>query len=383
MSCRWSIGVLLAFALAMTVTAQEAVELRILSPVEGAFVSDHITVEARIEPRARRDEVTDVTFYADGKLLCRSANVQLPRCNWDAGPTVKPHVVRAVATLASGARIVAQVRTRAIDYAEAVNVQVVQVNASVVDRRGAFVRGLTREQFRLIEDDVTQTIAHFAAEEAPLELVVAMDVSGSMGAAIDDLKAAAKQFLSRLRPIDRVTLVAFNEEMFVLTQRESTPAVRDRAVDRLGAWGSTSLYDVIIKSIDLLSRQPGRRGLVVFSDGDDRSSHASLDAVERAVKTSDATLFTVALGRGRESKDLKDTLESLAEPSGGRAIFAERPGDLGAAFGEVLEELKHQYLIGYESTNTKKDGSWRRLSVAVPGERYRVRARQGYFAAQP
>ena len=234
-----------------------------------------------------------------------------------------------------------------------------------------------------MEDGVPQTILHFAAEDAPLEIVVAMDVSGSMGIAIDDLKVAVRQFLSKLKPTDQVTLVAFNQEMFVLTQRETSPAAREQAVDRLGAWGETALYDVIIRSLELLSRRPGRRSLVVFSDGEDRGSQASLKTVDRAVKASDAAVFMVALGRGREAKVLRETLEALAEPSGGRVLFAHRPADLGDTFAKLLDELTHQYLLGYESTSTTKDGAWRRLEVEVPGLRHRVRARQGYFGPMP
>ncbi len=378
-----TLGSALAVWLVTVGLAQAPLELQIVTPANGTYVSDRLTLEARILPRERRGEITDVTFFADGKLVCRSTTVQLPRCSWDAGPMIKPHLIRVVATTASGERLVATTRTREVDFNESVAVRVVQVNASVADRGGRFVGGLTRGQFRLIEDGTPQTILHFAAEEAPLEIVVAMDVSGSMGIAIDDLKVAVRQFLAKLKPADQVTLVAFNQEMFVLTQRETSPAARERAVDRLGAWGGTALYDVIIRSLELLSRQPGRRSLVVFSDGEDQASQASLQIVDRAVKASDAALFTVGLGRGREIKALRETLESLADPSGGRALFADRPADLGDTFAQLLDELTHQYLIGYESTNAKIDGAWRRLEVEVPGTRHRVRARQGYFGPTP
>ena len=165
-----------------------------------------------------------------------------------------------------------------------------------------------------------------------------------------------------------------------MTQRETGAEARLRAVDQLGAWGGTSLYDVIIRSLEQLSRQSGRRSLVVFSDGDDKTSQASLETVQRVIKSSDATLFMVGLGEGREQTKLRETLASLAEPSGGRALFAERPSDLAKVFGEVIEELKHQYLLGYESTNSRRDGAWRRLSLELPNTTHRVRARQGYFA---
>jgi len=209
-----------------------------------------------------------------------------------------------------------------------------------------------------------------------------MDISGSMGGALEDLKSAVRQFLARLKPVDQVTLVAFNEEMFVLAQRESDQARLSAAVDRLTAWGGTTLYDVIIRSLELLSRQPGRRSLIVFSDGEDQSSQASYAMVDRALRGSDALLFTVGLGRGRDQADLRETLGALAEPTGGRAVIAERSEELGATFAELLDELTHQYLIGFESSNPARDGAWRKLEVDVPGTSYRIRARQGYFGPQ-
>jgi VWFA-related protein len=368
---------------AAAAVAQPPVQIRIVSPPANAYVSDRITLEAIIEPASRRREVSDVVFFADGVQVCRSADVQRPRCPWDAGALVTSHLIRVVATLASGGRVVSSIRTRGLDYADSVDVRAVQVNVAVLDRRGTFVRGLTKDRFRVREDDVPQTITNFADENSPLELVLAVDVSASMASVIGDLKGAVREFLSQLRPIDQVTLVAFNEEMFVLARRETDAAARERAVDALASWGSTALYDVIGRSLELLSTQPGRRGLVVFSDGEDSASQTTLETVDRSIKASDATLFTVALGRGRESERLRRTLEALAEPSGGRVVAADRADGLRHAFGEVLQDLQHQYLLGYQSTNPKLDGTWRRLSVEVPGEGYRVRARQGYLAVKP
>jgi Ca-activated chloride channel homolog len=203
-----------------------------------------------------------------------------------------------------------------------------------------------------------------------------------MGAAIEELKRAVKQFVSKLKPSDQVTLIAFNEEPFVLVQRESDRGKLIEAIDRLTVWGGTTLYDVIIRSLEMLSRQPGRRSLIVFSDGEDQSSQASFAVVDRALRSSDATLFMVALGRGRQVADLRETVQALSEPTGGRGLFADTPADLDEAFAELLNELTHQYLIGYESTNARKDGSWRKLEVDLPGTSYRVRARQGYFGAK-
>jgi Ca-activated chloride channel family protein len=129
-----------------------------------------------------------------------------------------------------------------------------------------------------------------------------------------------------------------------------------------------------------LSRQPGRRVLVVFTDGDDRTSHATIHAVEQAVRANDATLFMVALGRGVKEAQLKSGIERLVELSGGRALFVERSEQLDQPFQDILEELSNQYTIGFESKNAARDGAWRALKLEIPGTNYSVRARQGYRA---
>jgi Ca-activated chloride channel family protein len=251
---------------------------------------------------------------------------------------------------------------------------------AVVHDRGRFIKGLPATAFRLLENNVPQRITHFSAEGSPLELVVAIDVSESMTNAMPQLKAAVKRFLSALGPKDQVTLTAFNDNLFTLTRRETTPEQRLRAVDRLAPWGGTALYDVIIRGLQQLSKQPGRRVLVVFSDGDDKSSHSTIEAVDRAVRATDATLFMVALGRAARTASIKSNIERLVDLSGGRALFVDRADQLDGPFAEILEELSNQYLLGYESTHQKRDGSWREIKLELPNHRYSVRARQGYNA---
>jgi Ca-activated chloride channel family protein len=151
-------------------------------------------------------------------------------------------------------------------------------------------------------------------------------------------------------------------------------------VDRLSAWGGTSLYDVVIKSFEQVSKEAGRHAVVVFTDGEDRTSLATLEAVEARVRKSDATLFAVSLGRGPKVAALKAVLERLTAATGGRTVFAERADKLQGPFGEIVQELSNQYLLGYEPTNRKRDGTWRRIEVETVDRRYKVRARLGYTA---
>jgi VWFA-related protein len=120
--------------------------------------------------------------------------------------------------------------------------------------------------------------------------------------------------------------------------------------------------------------------LVVFTDGDDKSSHSTIEAVDRAVRATDATLFMVALGRSAKNAGIKSNIERLVAMSGGRALFVDRAEQLDEPFAQILDELSNQYLLGYESTNSKRDGTWREIKLDLPGHGHTVRARQGYNA---
>ncbi len=376
--------ILVLFTVALWAAGREGrqrpeLTIKLLSPAADTYVSGNVALKAVVEPRQRVREVSRVQFYADGRLVCNVMEPARAECTWDAGAEVKEHVIRVVAVLPDGGRIVTSGRTRGLDLAETVIVDVVQITAVIADG-GRLVKDMPKSAFVVREDGVKQAISHFSAEGSPLEISIAVDVSESMTNSMPQLKNSVQKFLTALGPDDQVTLSAFNDNFFTLTRRQTSAEQRLRAVDRLSAWGGTALYDVIIRGLQQLSRQPGRRVLVVFSDGDDRNSHATLEGVERAVRSSDATLFMVALGRGVRDLKLKSGIERLVDLSGGRALFVERSDQLDQPFSDILEELANQYLIGFQSTNPKRDGAWRELKVEVPGTGYSIRARQGYRA---
>jgi Ca-activated chloride channel family protein len=357
----------------------EALSIAIVSPEPDTFAAGMVQLKAVVTPGHRVKDIAKVTFSVNGRLACTIMEPTRLECPFDAGTEIKELVIRAVVDMIGGDRAATSMRTKGLDLAESVNVEVVQVTAVVHDR-GRFIKDLPAAAFRLLENNVPQKITHFSAEGSPLELVVAVDVSESMTPAMPQLKVSVKKFLSALGPKDQVTLTAFNDNMFTLTRRETTREQRLRAVDKLAPWGGTALYDVIVRGLQQLSKQPGRRVLVVFSDGDDKSSHSTVEAVERAVRASDATLFMVALGNGARNATLKSRIERLMEMSGGRVYFVEHAELLDEPFAEILEELSNQYLIGYQSTDTKRDGAWREIKLELPDHRYSVRSRQGYNA---
>ena len=347
------------------------------SPLEDGYASGPMPIRVRIDPPAT--PVQSVSFVADGRLVC---TIERPpfECPWDAGPAVTEHAIRASVLLKDGKRISRTIRTKAAAYAETVDVNAMQLTVTVTDSHGRFVRGLTRENFRVYDDDVLQTLSGFAAENVPLEIFVAVDVSGSMKAAMPTVKLAVRKFLSALRPTDRVTLVGFNDNVFTLARPTADLATRLAAVDRLSPWGGTALYDVIVRSIDQLGRQTGRRALVVFTDGEDLNSRVPEDAAEQRLESSDAVLYPIGQGRAPKMEALKRVLERLAQKSGGRAFF-EDLDELDAAFTRIVEELSNQYLLGYPRPEAAREGSWRKQRVEIPGRDLKIRTRQGYRVA--
>lgn len=351
--------------------------IRLSTPSEGAYVAGSVRLVAQIEPATAVRDVAQVTFFADAHQICTVARPPF-ECEWDAGERIAEHTFRVVAALRTGARLVDTVRTRGLSVTEDVDVDVVQITAVVTDGGGRFVRGLTQDDFRVFDDGKAQPITHFASEDIPLELVAALDVSSSMRDSIGTVKQAAKRFLTELSPSDQVTILAFNENIFTPARRATDPATRVRAVDRLAAWGGTALYDAVIRAIEILGRQAGRRAVVLFSDGDDQSSHAALDAAVRTTEASDATIYAIGLGRAVRAPALQKLLERIASVSGGRAFFSDEVSRLDGMFGEILEDLRHQYLLSYPAPDNRRDDEWHTIRVEVAGGRHTVRARQGY-----
>ena len=348
--------------------------LTIVSPAEDSYLNGEITLRAGLEPS---DVASAVVFFVDGRQVCVVPQAPF-ECEWDAGRTISEHQVRVVATLKAGGRVVQTLRTKGVSFADNEDVDAVQVTVTVTDGPNRYVRGLPESAFRVFEDGRPQTISYFANTNVPLELIAAIDISGSMGPVMPRLKDAVKEFLGAVPAGDQVTLLGFNDTVFTLTRRNTNPGERVKAVERLAPWGSTSLYDAILRSVGMLGRQTGRKALIVFTDGEDQGSHATIVDVERGLQESDVTLYMIGQGRGVSHEALKTVMDRLSRPTGGRALFTHSIDELRGAFAELLDELSNQYLLGYAPVAPARgDDAWRSIRVEVEGYS-EVRARQGY-----
>ena len=194
------------------------------------------------------------------------------------------------------------------------------------------------------------------------------------------LKTAVKEFLGDVPPQDQVTLLGFNDSIFTLTRKTTDPAERTKAVDRLAPWGSTALYDVLLRGVEMLGRQTGRKALVVFTDGEDQGSHATIDDVERRLQSSDVTLYMIGQGRGVTMEPLKKVMERLVGAD--RRARAVHRQHRRAARGvrrsarRALEPALCSAISRPTRSATTRGGRSRSTSTVTSD----VRARQGYRA---
>lgn len=374
---RWTVLALLVAGSMAVLQAQsaQAPRIAITSPDADAFLSGEVILSALVEPP---EAVALVTFAVDGRETCATSTPPF-NCVWDAGRDISAHQIRLVVDLVSGRREVRTVRTRSLAFADNADVDAIQVTITVTDDDGNYVQRLPRSAFRVFEDGRRQTIASFVSEDVPLELAVAIDISGSMAAAMTGLKAAVKRFLTAVPGRNQVTLLGFNDTVFTLARRAATLEDRIREMDRLAPWGATALYDVLVRGTDMLGQPAARKALVVFTDGEDQGSRVSLDDAERRLEASDVTLYMIGQGRGVTHEYLKQVMHRLVTPTGGRVFSTDNIDQLDGAFGELLDELANQYLLSYQPTNVVRDDTWREIRVEVDGD-YSVRARQGYRA---
>jgi Ca-activated chloride channel homolog len=268
-----------------------------------------------------------------------------------------------------------RVSARGAQFTSAVNL--VEVYASVVDGSGQLVRGLTADDFEILEDGRPQAISAFTAGNFPLTAALALDRSFSMaGRPLATVKSAARAFLDALRPSDEAVIIGIGSQVTVLAHARTSRAEQLAAVDALNAWGTTALHDAIIAAIETVDGSRGRRALVVLSDGDDRYSESSAaDALDRA-RQSNVMVYPVALGKLRPP-----LFAEIATLTGGRSFHARDLKGLDQTLTTIAAQLREQYLLGYSPVRPPISGSneWRSITVRVKKTGLSVRARDGYY----
>ncbi|MBL8140657.1 MAG: VWA domain-containing protein [Acidobacteria bacterium] len=275
-------------------------------------------------------------------------------------------------------------------------VDLVSVGVTVLDRKGTLVTGLTADDFEVYEDGERQRLELFvgaAGQGAPLpdrptalHLGLMLDASGSMQDDIASTRTAAIKFLNLLPRADDITVVDFDTEVRVARYGQNDfPRLVERIRSRK-ADGFTALYDAIGVYLDGAAELDGEKVLVLYSDGDDTRSSLNVSEIVTLLKASDVTLYAIGYLDNQSSSSkltFRMRLQQLAEATGGRALFSTSIKDLDTTYAQILDEINARYMLGYLSTNTRADGTWREVEIRLVRPELKgakLRTRKGYFA---
>ena len=269
-------------------------------------------------------------------------------------------------------------------------VELVNLGVTVTDRRGELITDLTMDDFEIVEDGRTQAIRYFArglpVDPGPdLRLGLLLDVSESMSEDLPFTRTAAIKFLNTLTDAVDVTVVDFDTEVRVARYSQREYARLIERIRQQKARGSTALYDAIGVYLDGAAGQQGRKIMLLYTDGGDTRSSIRYGELRDLVRASDVTIYVIgALDHQSASSRASQRmlLQQIAETTGGQAFFPSSTKDLDSAYDRVLERIRAQYTIGYQSTNAVTDGAWRKVEIRVlrrGGRDYRIGSRNGYF----
>ncbi len=275
------------------------------------------------------------------------------------------------------------------------SVNAVHLNVSVVNRKGKLITDLEQTDFWVLEDDVLQRITYFSHGDAPIDVVLLVDASGSMDVAEKTANArnAAIQLIHGLGPEDRVAVYAFDKDLYRLTDFTKTKEDAIDALTRLSPFGSTALYDAVVTLSDYVIHEGfGRRAIVVLTDGIDTSSEATIEQAVEKAKGVDLPVYVIRvlspvddpesdlfLGVHGASFRGEDALRRFTAETGGALYAGSQWGQLVVASARIREELKTQYRIGYVPNNYSEDGEFRRIHVQTRRRGIKVRTRKGYY----
>ena len=266
------------------------------------------------------------------------------------------------------------------------------VYVSRLDQQQHYLTDLESRDFTILEDGARQDITYFNRMSLPIALSLLIDTSASMEQRLTIAQDAAIGFAKKLRPQDLAQVVDFDTRVEVLQGFTADTTALETAIRNTQAGGSTAMFNALYISLKELAKirprtedDVHRRAVVVLSDGEDTSSLVTYDEVLDLAKRSATTIYAIGLqsrdnGLSKGFKEAEYVLRQLATETGGRAFFPQRPEDLAGIYGVIADELASQYVIGYASSNQKRDGSWRRLTVQVNRTGTTARTKRGYFA---
>lgn len=310
-----------------------------------------------------------------------------------------PLLISASAAAQSSASPNQSSPTNSPDEVLRVDTNLVTVLATVRDRDGRYVTDLQKEDFKIMEDGTEQEAAFFAPVEKPFTVLLLLDVSGSMSYRMEDLALAANTFVRQLRPDDEITAITFADSSWTHVLFQPTKVSQLRKGIKLQQHAdqhNTIIYDAVDFALKRMKKIQGRKAIVLFSDGVGTGIFATEKGTLRKAEEEEAAIYTVQFNTYSSSfpaahvankKQYYEYLETannymtaLAQKTGGRHFQIENISDLSKTFGQVADELRRQYSLGYYPKKPIEAGQTRHIAVKVRVSNLAVTARDSYIA---
>ena len=261
----------------------------------------------------------------------------------------------------------------------------VALDVVVTDKKGRFVRGLKQDDFLVLEEGIPQELTFFTSDVTAVTVLVLLDSSASVRANLREVQKAANRFISKLPRGDAARIGFFHNRVvfgprFTDNMREHIAMINQMRPQR-----STHLYDALLASLQELSTVQDRKALLLFTDGDDEGSEASMEDALEAARRSHLSIYAVGL-LGWSFADGMDTRDALltqiAEYTGGRAFFPKNEKEMRTAFDRIRDELHRQYRMAYFPPNIEGERDWRNIEVRMTSRKNLVvRTRLGYYSS--
>ncbi len=376
----------------------------------GLFDSHHLQAKlgqggSPILLRTMDGHVKVLPLEAPGAMLIATADPALPGNMSRTRSPSRPELRSAdtAETESFGRSSPAERFTLPSDSAEVeLEAPLVNLNVSVSDRAGRAIADLTLDDFSVFEDGVKQQIKHLSATTTPFDLVLLLDLSGSIEKKIKLVKQAAQRFVDFIGPDDRLAVYTFRKRVQVVSHLTNDRVLLKRRIDDMGGGqGGTGFYDALWFTLDELDQSSNKRkAIVVMTDGVDNSishpedspSKHSFESLLERVEEVDMFIYPIYLDteyemvvqQRRENSEAyavaRRQLKELADRTASILFRAAQVEDLETVYQQVANELRTIYSLAYEPSNAARDGSWRRIEIKVNRPMVAVRTKHGYYA---
>lgn len=360
--------------------AAQEFAVRLAEPRPGRIYRQSLRLRADVKAPAERP-VERVELYVGERRVATlyqppfSQPVALP-----AGEEIG--YVRAVAYLADGSSAEDLVLLNAPNQPDRIDIRLVELYTTVADAAGRPVQGIDPAAFRIFEDGVPQQVRlSDRVADTPVRIVTLIDNSASMASRMAATRETALEFLRHtLRPQDQAALISFNRSPRIAVGLTGNLAALEEGLSGLVAESDTALYDSLIYSLYYLTGVKGQRAVLLLSDGLDQSSDFRYEDALECARRAGLAVYAIGLGlkdgaRGEAAK----RLTRLSMETGGRSFFVEGTGELPGVYQEIERDLRSQYKIVYQSSNSKADDAFRAVRVEVGKPGLEARTISGYY----